>query len=134
MTYKAIILTIAAILMSAPAVSAQNANVTGTWNATFETNGKSYPAKMILNTDGEKTTGTIASERGEAAITGAVSGQAVTFSFTMQGENGPIAIAMKGNVDDDAMKGTFDHGNGSTGTWSASRGAAQTKEAPNRDA
>lgn len=134
MTDKAVILTVAALLTFAPPASAQNADVTGTWTATFVTNGKSYPAKMILKEDTEKATGTISSERGEFPISGAVRGQTVTFSFTMQGENGPIAVAMKGDVDGDAIKGTFDHGDGGTGTWSASRGDAQAKDAPKRDA
>jgi hypothetical protein len=133
MTDKAVILSVAALLTFAPPASAQNADITGTWTTTFVTNGQTYPAKMILKKDGEKTTGTISSERGEFPINGAVSGQTVTFSFTMQAENGPIAISMKGDVDGDAMKGTFDHGNGDTGTWNASRGA-QVKEPPKGDA
>jgi hypothetical protein len=39
---------------------------------------------------------------------------------------------MKGDVDGDTMKGTFDYGSG-IGTWSASRGAQQ-KEPPKGDA
>lgn len=135
MTYKCIILSLVAVVTCAPAVTAQNADVSGTWTATFETNGQSYPATMILTEDADKASGTISSERGEFPITGAVSGQTVTFSFTMPGENGPIAIAMKADVAGDTMKGTFDHGAGAgAGTWSASRGNAQAKEPPKGDA
>jgi hypothetical protein len=53
----------------------------------------------------------------------------------MQGENGPIPIAMKGDADGDAMKGTFDHGGGgATGVWNAHRGGTQGKETPKEDA
>lgn len=139
MTDKAIILstmlTIGLVVAGAPLASAQNADVAGTWTATFEINGQTYPGKLILKKDGEKTTGTISSERGEFPISGSVSGQTVTFSFTMQGENGPIPIAMKGEADGDAMKGTFDHGGGDgTGTWNAHRGDAPAKEQPKSDA
>jgi hypothetical protein len=131
MTKRAIILGILAVVALAPAAWAQTADITGTWTATFETNGQTYPATLILKTDADKASGTISSERGEFAIDGRVSGQTVTFSFTMQGENGPIAIAMKGEAAGDAMKGTFDHGGGEgTGTWSAHRGDAQGKEPP----
>jgi hypothetical protein len=135
MTYKAMILSIVAVVTFAPTVSAQNADISGTWTATFVTNGQTYPAKLILKEDGNKATGTISSERGEFPITGVVNGQTVTFSFTMQGENGPIPIAMKGDADGDAIKGTFDHGGGAgTGTWTAHRGEAPTKESPKSDA
>ena len=138
MTYKAIILrgmlSIGVVAAGGTVASAQNADVTGTWTATFETNGQTYPAKLILKKDGEKTTGTISSERGEFPVSGSVSGQTVTFSFTMQGENGPIPIAMKGEAEGDAMNGTFDHGGGAgTGTWSAHRADAQAKEPPKSD-
>jgi hypothetical protein len=135
MTYNGIILSIVAALTLAPAVLAQDADVSGTWTATFVTNGQSYPAKIIIKEEGAKTTtGTISSERGEFPITGTVKGQTVTFSFTMQGENGPIAIAMTADVDGNTMKGTFDHGGGGAGTWSATRSEAQGNEPPKRDA
>lgn len=135
MTNKAIILGILAIVALAPAAAAQNADLTGTWTATFEVNGQTYPAKMVLKTTGATTTGTIASDRGESPITGSVDGQTVTFSFTTQGDNGPIPIAMRGTADGDAMKGTFDHGDsgGGVGTWSARRGETQAKEPPKND-
>jgi hypothetical protein len=135
MIYRAIILSIVAVVTGASAVSAQNADISGTWTATFETNGQNYPAKLILEEDGDKATGTISSERGEFAISGEVKGQSVTLSFTMQGENGPIPIEMKGEAAGDSMKGTFDHGGGAgTGSWAASRGDAQEKDAPTADA
>jgi hypothetical protein len=135
MTNKAIILGILAIVALAPAAAAQDADLTGTWTATFEVNGQTYPAKMVLKTKGATTTGTIASERGESPITGSVSGQTVTFSFTTQGDNGPIPIAMKGSADGDTMKGTFDHGDANgIGTWSARRGETEAKSPPKTDA
>jgi hypothetical protein len=134
MTDKGLILGIVAVLTCAPAALAQNADVSGTWTATFITDGQSYPATMVLNKEGDKTTGTISSERGEFPMTIAVNAKTATFSFTMQGENGPIPIMMKADVDGDTMKGTFDHGGGNgVGTWSATRGA-QAKEPPKSDA
>jgi hypothetical protein len=134
MTDKGLILGIVGFLTCAPAALAQNADISGAWTATFITNGQSYPATMVLKKDGDKTTGTISSERGECPMTIAVSAKTATFSFTMQGENGPIPIMMKADVDGDTMKGTFDHGGGNgAGTWSATRGA-QAKEPPKSDA
>jgi len=131
MFYRAIILSMLAVGTGASAASAQNADISGTWTATFETNGQTYPATLILEEDGDKATGTISSERGEFSISGDVKGQTVTFSFTMQGENGPIPIAMQGEAARDAMKGTFDHGGGAgAGTWSATRSDAQGKDGP----
>src|SRR3982750_4280982 len=85
MTEKTIILAIAAVVACAQPAAAQNANIAGTWTATFEIEGQTYPAKMILKEDGDKTTGTISSERGEVQLNGTVSGPTVTFSFTMEG-------------------------------------------------
>src|SRR5436190_6735478 len=127
-------LSFSALVMVPPTASAQNADIAGTWTATFETNGQTYPAKMILKEDGDKTSGTISSEHGEVQLSGTVRGQTVTFSFTMEGENGPTPIAMKGEASGDGMNGTFDHGGGAgSGTWSAHREDAQAKQAPAAD-
>ena len=134
MTYRGLIPGIVALLICAPAALAQDADVSGTWTATFITNGQSYPATMVLKKDGDKTTGTISSERGEYPMTIAVNAKTATFSFTMQSENGPLPIMMKADVVGDTMTGTFDHGGGDgIGTWSATRGA-QAKEPPKNDA
>jgi hypothetical protein len=126
---RILFLALAALLAIAPAAAAQATDVTGTWTATFVTNGQSHPATLVLKVDGEKATGTISSERGETTVTGAVTGQTVTLAFTTAGDNGPLPIAMKGSADGDAMKGTFDYGAG-TGTWSATRNAAASGGAP----
>ena len=128
MQTKAFIFMFVASLAFAPWAVAQSADVSGTWSATFTTNGEDHPATMTLKTDGGKTTGTISSvERGETSISGTVDGKTVTLNFTMQGENGAMPIAMKGDVDGDTMKGTFDFGNG-IGTWTAKRGATPAQE------
>jgi len=133
MQTRALIFMFAACLGIAPVATAQDADVSGTWTATFNTNGQDHPATMTLKTDGAKATGTISSvERGETSISGTVSGKTVTFNFTMQGENGATPIAMTGDIAGDAMKGTFDFGNG-TGTWTAKRGGTQSQEPPNKN-
>ena len=129
---RAFILSFIACLALVPMAAAQDADVSGTWTATFTTDGQDHPATLTLKTDGAKATGTIASvQRGETDISGTVQGKTVTLSFTMQGQDGPMPIAMKGDVDGDTMTGTFDFGQG-TGTWTAKRGA-QTKEPPKKD-
>lgn len=129
---RALILGVAACLALAPMAAAQDANVSGTWTATFTTDGQDHPATLTLKTDGAKATGTIASvQRGETDVSGTIQGKTLTLSFTMQGQNGPMPIAMKGDIDGDTMKGTFDFGQG-TGTWTAKRGA-QATDAPKKD-
>src|ERR687890_486571 len=130
----ALSLTFAAALGVAPAVAAQDADVAGTWTATFNSNGQDHPATITLKKDGAKTTGTISSvERGATDISGTVQGKTVALSFTMQGQNGAMPISMKGEVDGDRMKGTFDFGEGS-GTWTATRSTAQPQESATNDA
>lgn len=114
---------------AAPAV-----NATGTWDATFNTQNGQVPAQIKLNkaADG-KITGTISSQMGEANIEAEVKDKAVAVWFSMQGQNGPIAIELNGTVDGDTLKGNFTAGGSPAGDFVATRAkteAAAPAKAP----
>jgi hypothetical protein len=93
----------------------------GNWALTFDTPMGSLDASATFKTDGDSLTGTLASQMGSTDFKGTIKGSA--FSFTMNvpsPDGGDISVLMNGEVEGDAIKGTFDYGQG-TGTWSGKR-------------
>jgi hypothetical protein len=94
--------------------------VDGTWALVFDTPMGSLDASATFKTDGETLTGTMASQAGSTPIKGTVKGNAVDFVLNVSSPEGEIAVQINGEVDGDAIKGTFDFGQG-TGTWTGKR-------------
>jgi hypothetical protein len=119
------LLPILLVLAAAAPALAQDAS--GAWQLTVTTSQnppRSTP--MTLKKDGDKLTGTlIGPQNVEIALAGTQTGADVALSFTVQSQNGPINVALKGRQEGESMKGTLDIANGSDrGDWTASRGAA----------
>ena len=126
-------LTIAALVFSlagpvtlsaqapAPAATAAASDVTGTWTANFVTQNGEIPAQIKIAKGGDKLTGTISSQMGESKIEAEQKGKAITIWFTMQGQNGPMAIELSATQDGDTLKGTTMAAGSPAGEWTAKR-------------
>lgn len=110
---------------AAPAASA-TADVVGTWNANFITANGEIPAQIKIGKTGDKLTGTIHSQLGESPIQAEQKGKSVSISFTMQGQNGPMAIELNATQDGDSLKGTTMAAGSPAGEWTATREKAAT--------
>jgi hypothetical protein len=104
-----------------PAAPAAAADAAGTWNANFLTPNGEIPAQIKLAKSGEKLTGTISSQMGESALEAEQKGKALTIRFTMQGQNGPMAIELSATQDGDTLKGSTMAAGSPAGEWTAKR-------------
>jgi hypothetical protein len=111
--------------------AAPAADVTGTWNVTFNTQQGAIPAQLILKKDGDKLVGTVSSQMGSSPVEAEVKAKALSVWFNFQGQSGPMAIEMNGDVDGDSVKGTTMIAGTAGGDWTATREkAASTPSSP----
>jgi hypothetical protein len=106
-------------------VMAQAADVTGKWDVTVSTEQGDRPAVLTISQTGEKLAGTIGGPQGDMPADVSLKGNAITVSFTMQTQNGPLDITMSGKVDGNAMQGNVDIGGMGAATWNARRTPSQ---------
>ena len=99
-------------------------SIAGEWNATFETPGGPQPLTVIFKLDGEKITGTAKRARGDAAITGTIKGDDISFAYSIDYNGNPVTIAFTGKVKGDTMGGSISFNDQAGGDWSAKRAAA----------
>ena len=105
------LLSLALVVTIAGSALAQT-GVAGNWTLVFQTPNGAREANAVMKVDGDKLTGVISSEAGEAKFEGKVKGQTFNVSLEVQTQNGVLSIAINGEVDGDAMKGTMDFGQG----------------------
>jgi len=111
--------------------TAPASDVVGTWDITVNTQQGAIPSQLKLRKDGAKLVGNIASQMGEAAVEAEMKDKTLSVWFTMQGQNGPMAIEMVGAVDGDKMKGSIAMGGNAIGDWIATRAKdAEAKTEP----
>jgi hypothetical protein len=111
------------------------ADVLGTWNATVTTSQGPIASEIKLKKTGDKITGTIASQMGETPIEAEVKGKALSIWFNFQGQSGPMAIELAGDVDGDTVKGSMMVGGQQAGQFVATRAKdPNAKEAPKEPA
>jgi hypothetical protein len=121
---KRLILVLVGLAAAAPAFAQDS---TGAWQLSVTTSqGTTRTASMSLKKEGDKLTGTLVTpQNAEIPVTGTQTGADVAVAFTVQSQNGPVPVALKGRQDGESMKGTVDIGNGADrGDWTATRGAA----------
>src|SRR5262245_9989214 len=106
-------------------------DVVGTWNATANTQAGSNPLTLTLKKDGDKLTGTIGSQQGEAPVQAEVKGKTLTVWFNFQTQNGAIPIELTGTVDGDTIKsGTIGAAGNIAGDWTATRDKKAASSTP----
>lgn len=131
---KLCLLAVISLLALTSLVSAQS--VAGEWQATMETPGEPSVSKLTLIQNGEKLSGTLKGQRGEAQVEGTVKGKEVKFSYSINYNGNAVPIAVSGMLDGDTIKGTASIASGAyEGGWMAKRvggaaAAASTAQAP----
>ena len=111
-----------AVAMSFVAVvSAAAQGVTGEWDASMNTPGGVRTFRLVLKQDGEKLTGTVKREAGDAALEGTVVGSNVKFAYSIAYNGSPITMTMTAVVAGDEMKGQVDIASQMQDAFSAKR-------------
>jgi hypothetical protein len=116
-------LTCGALLLRTGSVIAADepAKVTGSWEMSIETPRGTMTQTLTLQQDGNTLKGTLKGQRGEAPVTGSVTGNKISFTVTRDTPNGSFTIEYSGTVDGDSMTGTA-HSERFDGKWTAKRG------------
>lgn len=104
-----------------PPKDAPAVDVTGTWDMAVETPQGTMTLASTFKQDGEKLTGTQASQMGELPLEGSVKGADIVFAvvFNMQGQD--MTITYTGKIDGDTMSGTIEFGGFGLSTWTAQK-------------
>lgn len=96
-------------------------DVTGVWDTLIESPQGTISVTTTFKQEGEKLTGTQASQMGEVAIEGTITGVDLKFGMTIDMGGQTMSIAFAGKVDGATIIGVFDFGGMGTGTWSAKK-------------
>ena len=96
-------------------------DITGVWDTIIESPQGAMNVTTTFKQDGEKVTGTQASQMGEIAIEGTITGADLKFGMTIDMGGQTMAVAFAGKVEGDAMSGVFDFGGMGSGSWSAKK-------------
>jgi hypothetical protein len=121
-----VLCALACAVLLAVIAMAQGANVTGDWDVTFTTPQGPLTGKFSFKQEGEKLTGTIKTQFGDAPLEGAVKGKEIKFKYTVKVQDQDYTITLSGAVDGDSVKGGFDFGGTVQGDWNAKRASAAT--------
>ncbi|SRR5258706_3102766 len=107
-----------AVTLLAAVGAVQAADLTGTWNLSFETpNGA---ASLDLKQDGINLTGTYKGRFGESKLVGTADDKAVKFAVKVNVEGNEFVIAFSGAIESDGtLKGKADFAGRGEGTWTA---------------
>ena len=74
-----------------------------------------------LKQEGEKLTGTLASQMGEIAMEGTVVGSEIKWILNIDMGGQQVAIAFAGKVEGETMAGVFEMGGMGTAAWTAKK-------------
>ena len=104
-----------------PAPSQDKSDVSGTWAFEVTTDFGTGSSTMAFKQDGEKLTGQYTGQYGEAALTGTVKGQEITFAYDLVRETVTAHVVYAGTIDKDTMKGTLSIGDMGNGSFTAKK-------------
>ena len=94
--------------------------VDGKWALLFDTPMGSLDASATFKTDGDTLSGTMESQAGSVELKGTVKGNTISFVMNVPSPQGDMSIQLNAEVEGDALKGTFDFGQGA-GNWTGKR-------------
>lgn len=111
----------AAVALASPTIAA-DADVTGKWTMTVETQAGTGNPTFDLKQEGSNITGQYSGQLGEAPVTGTVKGAEVTFGFKVSGQGQELEVTYTGTVDGDTMQGKVSLGDFGDGTFTGKKG------------
>lgn len=118
---RRMLLAASAAMMLSTSAFAADANVTGEWDMSVETQAGTGTPHFSLKQDGGKLTGTYKGMLGEAPVTGTVKGNDVTISFEVNAQGTDLAVSYTGTVDGATMKGSVKLGDLGEGTFTGKK-------------
>jgi opacity protein-like surface antigen len=95
----------AAVLLATSAIAA-DANVSGEWDLTVESQMGTSNPHLSLKQDGAKITGTYKGMLGEAPVTGTVKGNEFAINFKASAQGMDLDVTYSGTVEGASMTGT----------------------------
>ena len=104
-----------------PAEPPATVDVTGVWDMSVETPNGTIENVATLKQEGEKLTGTLASQMGEIAMEGTAVGSEIKWILNIDMGGQQVAIAFAGKVEGETMAGVFEMGGMGTAGWSAKK-------------
>lgn len=127
---RAITVLSIALLAAAPAFA--QSSVAGDWDVTIQSPQGTNTVKVTFTQDGDKVKGLFKSQRGELPFTGTLTGDELTFAYTIDVQGMALEITMTGKVEGSSIAGKAKFGDFGEGDWSAKRAeaAAATTTAP----
>jgi hypothetical protein len=111
---------LAALLFASVSVFA-HADVAGNWRVEFVVPTGEMGVNMTINQQGETLSGRVVNEDGEFPLTGKVSGDEVTLTWTVPEHGEPLEITMNGKIEGEYITGTARLGRVGEGSLSARR-------------
>jgi hypothetical protein len=118
---RRLFITVLASAALAGAALAADANVTGEWDFTVETQAGTGSPHFSLKQDGTALSGTYKGQLGEAPVSGTVKGNDVTISFKVNAQGTDLAITYSGTVEGDTIKGKVSLGELGEGTFTGKK-------------
>jgi len=109
--------------MSTPAAPAKpkGPDLNGEWVVTTTSQMGAQDSNMTVKQTGSAIAGTLSSQMGSVEYTGAVTGTAVAFGFTINAQGTDLKIDYSGTVEGDTMKGKAVFGSFGEGTFTAKK-------------
>jgi hypothetical protein len=104
-----------------PADPAATVDVSGVWDMSVETPNGVIENVGTLKQEGEKLTGTLASQMGELPLEGTVVGNEIKWTLNIDMNGQQMSIAFAGKVDGETMAGIFEFGDMGSAAWSAKK-------------
>ena len=118
---RLMVASLASVAFMSTAVLA-DANVTGKWTMTVNTQAGTGSPVFDLKQDGANVTGTYKGQLGEAPVTGSVKGDDLTLNIKVSGQGQELVITYTGKVQGDAVSGKVSLGELGEGTFTGKKG------------
>jgi hypothetical protein len=124
---KTLTLLAAALLVAQthqPLQARGQTDVTGEWEASYQTPLGPQELKVYLTQEGPRISGHTTSEYGESQVRGTINGQDIQFTFESTDGGRAVEIRVTAKVDGDRIRGTAKIGDRGEGVFTAERTAS----------